>query len=555
MVALKIILGIIGGLGLFFFGFHITGRSLQNIASLSIKKGIEKLTKNVFMSTVVGFFITALVQSSSATTVFLVNFINAGLISLMNSMGIIFGANVGTTITVQFISLNLDQYVFPAIGLGAFLKLFSKKRSLNMSGDIILGFGLIFLGIVVMKNSVVPLENSGMFQELLGHTSNGTLLGIILGVTISALTAALMHSSAATLAIVIALSSIGAFKDLRDIIPLILGAKIGTCITGFIASIRSNRDGKRVALAHFMFNLTETVLTLLLLSYVVDIIKLTSSDISRQIANAHTATSIMTAIICIPFAGIFVRIVRRIIPVKDDEDESRNLFDVRLLENPTIAIASVKHALLRMANIINRMLHLSCDGIINDKYQSSAFIYDLEKNIDQLQVYSFTFIMEVSKLELSGYQALVLNSYREMTNDFERIADHVENIVENTEYTRKVACCLDKSSVDLITKTKDYLTTQYELIYKTFMDDNPELATAIISSSKKDEKYMFKANTIKLNQRIKSGEISAEQGMLLVDIMYNMQRISYHMRRVLYSILRIHQKYDDSEYSDLDDQI
>ncbi|MFH1223424.1 MAG: Na/Pi symporter, partial [Pseudomonadota bacterium] len=219
MVTFLILLGLFGGLGLFFYGFHITGKSLQTIASLSIKKSIEKLTKNVFMSTVVGFFITALVQSSSATTVFLVNFINAGLISLTNSMGIIFGANVGTTITVQVISLNLDQYVFPAIGLGAFLKLFSNKRSLKMFGEITLGFGLIFLGIIVMKNAVLPLQSSGVFQNLLSHTSSGTLIGIATGLALSAITAALIHSSAGTLAIVIALSSIGAFTDIRQVIP------------------------------------------------------------------------------------------------------------------------------------------------------------------------------------------------------------------------------------------------------------------------------------------------------------------------------------------------
>jgi len=543
MVALKIILGLVGGLGLFFFGFHTTGKSLQNVASLTIKKGIERLTKNVFMSTVVGFFITAVVQSSSATTVFLVNFINAGLISLTNSMGIIFGANVGTTITVQFISLNLDQYVLPAIGLGAFLKLFSNKQSLKTAGEIILGFGLIFLGIIIMKDSVTPLESSGLFQELISRTSTGTLIGIALGITIGAITAAVLHSSAATLAIVIALSSIGVFKDLRDIIPLILGAKIGTCITAFIASIRSNRDGRRVAVAHFMFNLTETVLTLLLLTYVVDIIKLTSTDIARQIANAHTATSIMTAIICIPLAGVFVKIVRWVIPVKEHEDESRNLFDVRLLETPTVAIKSVKNAILRMGKIISSMLNLSCDGLINNKHDSSRYIFNLEKNIDQLQVYSFTFIMQISKLELSGYQALVLNSYREMTNDFERMSDHIENIAENENYSK--VCCLDKSSVELIARLKGYIVKQYESIYKAVSDDDADLAASILESSKRDEKDMFRDHIININQKIKNGETPSEQGMLLVDIIYNMQRISFHMRRVLYSVLRINQRYND----------
>ncbi|MFH1223682.1 MAG: PhoU domain-containing protein, partial [Pseudomonadota bacterium] len=300
---------------------------------------------------------------------------------------------------------------------------------------------------------------------------------------------------------------------------------------------------KRVAMAHFMFNLMETILTLVLINYVVDIVKLTTPNFARQIANAHTATSVMTAIICIPLTGVFVRVVRWIVPVEKNEDESKNLFDVRLLETPSVAINSVKHAIIKMGGMIYSMLKMSCDGIVNKNYKNASHIYELEKNIDQLQGYSFNFIMQVSKLELSGYQALVLNSYRELTNDFERISDHIENIAENSEHSK--VCCLDQNSLALVEKLRDHLVNQYTSTYKALSDDDADLASRILESTKQDEKEMFRAHTIEVNQKIKTGEIPAEQGMLLLDLIYNMQRISFHMRRVLYSILRINQRYND----------
>ncbi|HOW17002.1 MAG TPA: Na/Pi symporter, partial [bacterium] len=176
--SINVILGIFGGLGLFMYGFHITGKSLHNFVSFRFRNLLERLTKNVFMSTIMGFFMTALVQSSSATLVFLINFIDAGLISLSNSMGVIFGANIGSTITVQVISFSLERYVIPAIGLGAILKLFAKKRSLKMFGELVLGFAIIFLGIMIMKDAVTPLKEYAFFREFMSLSAQRSLYGM-----------------------------------------------------------------------------------------------------------------------------------------------------------------------------------------------------------------------------------------------------------------------------------------------------------------------------------------------------------------------------------------
>ncbi len=544
---LTIFFGLIGGLGLFFYGFHVCGKALQNIASFSFRRGLEKLTKNVFLSLLVGFFITAMVQSSSATTVFLVNFINAGLISLTNSMGIIFGANIGTTVTVQIISFNLDQYVFPAIALGAVLKLFFEKKAIKTAGEIILGFGLIFLGIIVMKGAMIPLKDSGTFMELIASVTGSGLKSIILGFAISAITAALIHSSGGTLAIVIALAYTGIFTDLRQVIPLILGAKIGTCATAFLASIKANRDSKRVALAHFIFNLLEATITFSLMTYFVQLIQMSSPNIVRQIANAHMASSIVTALLCIPFTKMIVAMLYILIPVLNDEKDNPNLFDVKALETPSVAIQSVKKSLLKMGDTISEMLKISCDGVLECRYETTPKVFRMEAQIDQIRLHSFDYVMEISKHELSGYQALVLNSYREITNDFERMADHVENIIDNAVYKKREKCDLDKASIETIKRIRDHITKQFEEVYVALENEDADLATDILRKSKKDEKTMYKFNTVAINQRIKKGEVHPEVGMLLIDVIYNFQRISYHMRRVLYSILRINQRYDDEK--------
>ena len=536
----------LGGLGLFFYGFHITGKALQRNASFKFKKLLDKLTSNVLMSTILGFLVTIVIQSSSATTVLLVNFINSGLISLVNSFGIIFGANIGTTITVQIISFNIDQYVMPAIGLGVMLKLFSQRDNLKNLGDIILGFGIIFLGIIVMKDAVTPLQDSGFFNNFLASVTDGGFNGMLLGLIVSASIAAIIHSSAATLAIVIALSATGIINDINTAIPLILGAKIGTCVTSFLASVEANRDAKRAAMAHFVFNIVEIVLVLSFLPYFVELIKITSSNITRQIANAHTISSIATAAICIPLTKPIARLLQLIIPIKEDEKTSYNFFDPKLLETPSIALNSVKQALLRMGGMTAKMLKTSCDGFIKNDFRDFKTVYKLEKEVDLMQANISSYIMEISKVELPGYQALILNSYRESTNDFERISDHIENIADSVSYTKMQKKSLDDYSIESISRIKARLLNHYQEVYTAFSETNTELAEKLLAS-KTEDKEMYRDYTVRINQKIIKGKISAENGMLLVDVIYNLQRISYHMRRILYSVLRISQKYEHEE--------
>ncbi len=545
--SINVILGIFGGLGLFMYGFHITGKSLQNFVSFKFRNLLEKLTKNVFMSTVMGFFMTAVVQSSSATMVFLINFIDAGLISLANSMGIIFGANIGSTITVQVISFSLEKYVIPAIGLGAVLKLFAKKRNIKILGELILGFAIIFLGIMIMKDAVTPLKEHPFFKEFMTLSAERSLYGMGLGFLISILLTSLIHSSSATLALVIALASGGMIPDLTSAVPLILGAKIGTCMTAYLASFAAKRDAKRAALAHFMFNIIEAVLTVVLLRQLISLVEYSSSDIVHQIANMHTLTSIVATILLIPFTKLFAKMLNTIIPVKEYEQGDSPVFDIKLLNTPTVALSSVKNAIIKMGSLTKEMLQIAFKtSSIKDMGQTYR-AYEMEKEIDRMQVNSFNFIMEISKSELSGYQALVLNSYREIINDFERIADHTENILDNSSYSKLEKLNLDTYSCITLDKFQKHMIEEYNNVYKAFNEDDPDLAEYVLNNNKRTEKDMYKEQILEINNKMKKGELSADNGIILMDLIYNMQRMSYHLRRILYSVLRIHKRYDNLE--------
>ncbi len=545
--SINVILGIFGGLGLFMYGFHITGKSLQNFVSFRFRNLLEKLTKNVFMSTVMGFFMTAVVQSSSATMVFLINFIDAGLISLANSMGIIFGANIGSTITVQVISFSLEKYVIPAIGLGAVLKLFAKKRNIKILGELILGFAIIFLGIMIMKDAVAPLKEHPFFKEFMTLSAERSLYGMGLGFLISILLTSLIHSSSATLALVIALASGGMIPDLTSAVPLILGAKIGTCMTAYLASFAAKRDAKRAALAHFMFNVIEAVLTVILLKQLISLVEYSSSNIVHQIANMHTLTSIVATILLIPFTKLFAKMLNTIIPVKEYEKGDSPVFDIKLLNTPTVALSSVRNAIIKMSSLTKEMLQIAFKtSSIKDMGQTYR-AYEMEKEIDRMQINGFNFIMEISKSELSGYQALVLNSYREIINDFERIADHTENILDNSSYSKLEKLNLDTYSCITLDKFQKHMIEEYNNVYKAFNEDDPDLAEYVLNNNKNTEKDMYKEQILEINDKMKKGELSADNGIILMDLIYNMQRMSYHLRRILYSVLRIHKRYDNLE--------
>jgi len=324
----ELIFGMMGGLGLFLYGMQLLSDGLQKATGDKIQRILEFLTNKPVMGVVTGALITSIIQSSSATSVITIGLVNAGLLSLKQAVSVIAGANIGTTVTAQIVSFRLEQYALPAIGIGFIINFLAKRKSYKYFGQILLGFGILFLGLYTMSHAVRPLRNYAPFLDLLVNIYHNPLLGI----AVAAIFTAIIQSSSATTAIVIAMSIQGII-GIESAIPLILGSNVGTCFTAVIASIGSSITGKRVALSHLFFNIGGVVLFLLFIDKFAHLVSFTSSSIPRQIANAHTIFNIINAAILLPFLSLFVKLIVKLLPGEEIIIKKGPLYLNRQLRN------------------------------------------------------------------------------------------------------------------------------------------------------------------------------------------------------------------------------
>ncbi len=302
-----IIFGTVGGLGLFLYGIHIMSDALQKVAGDKMRKILGIITNKAFFGLLAGAGITSIIQSSSATTVMVIGFVNAGLMTLKQAVGVIFGANIGTTITAQLIAFKITHYVLPIIGIGFALHFFSKKRMPKQVGMVIFGFGLLLLGLSIMTDTVRFLRSSQAVEDIFVNFSRTPILGVLAGMIVTVI----VQSSSATVGITMALG-MGGLIDINAAIPLLLGDNIGTCVTGMLASIGTNVGARRAAVAHVLFNITGTAIVLLLLPAYKALVMYTANDIGRQIANAHTLFNVINAFLFLPFTGAYARLMGKI---------------------------------------------------------------------------------------------------------------------------------------------------------------------------------------------------------------------------------------------------
>ena len=335
-----IITGLLGGLGMFLYGMEMMSDGMKMTAGDSMRAILEKLTSNRFIAVFIGAFVTMVIQSSSATTVMLVSFVNSGLLNFVQALGVVLGSNIGSTVTAQIVAFKVTDYALLLIAAGSVMALFAKKDTVKHLGFVILGFGLLFYGMKVMSDTMKPLRTDPMFNSILTSFEN-PFLGILAG----AIFTALIQSSSATTGIVITLASGGSIT-LEAGIPLILGANIGTCVTAILAGLNASRDAKRVAIGHVTFNIIGVLLFCFWIPYFADFIAQTSDNVPRQIANAHTIFNIMATIIFIPFTPFISKTIIRYFP---DKEELRNIeqpailnLDEKVLNPPGAAINSAQ---------------------------------------------------------------------------------------------------------------------------------------------------------------------------------------------------------------------
>ena len=541
---------LLGGMAVMLFGMHIMGNNLERVAGSNLKKLLGKMTSNRFVGVGVGATVTGIIQSSAATTVMLVGFVNVGLMTLTQATSVIMGANIGTTITAQMLSLtgvgfDAAAYASFIAGIGAILGMFVKNDKLNKIGYILMGLGMIFLGLEIMSMSVdkiIYYENENGERVLkdifaaIFQKDHFPLLLIVIGMVFTAL----IQSSSAVTGILIALSSALKFQNA---VFIILGSNIGTCVTALLSSIGTSTNAKRTAVIHLLFNVFGSLIFLAPLWIWGDqiysfMLTISGPSAERQIANFHTLFNLITTIILLPFTKQLVFLAKKIVRGKKNEEDNPlcvKFIDERLLETPPIAVNNTKKEIVRMANIARENIDLAVAMLLEGKFENSVDIKSNEEIINFLNKSIASYLTALSGKDLTLKDEKKVGSYYHVITDVERIGDYAENIMEYATRLRDEGMSLSqeaKSELVDVTNTVDLL---FEASIKSFDErDTAMLATVDVLEESIDQANIdLEAKHI---DRLKKGLCTPQVGSIYLQTISNLERVGDHITNIAFSI-------------------
>ena len=418
-----------GGLGLFLFGMKLMGDGLEMAAGSKLRGMIERLTKNKYMGALVGLVVTAVIQSSSATTVMVVGFVNAGLMNLAQAVGVIMGANIGTTVTGVMIAINLTAIAPIAVLIGVVMISFIKRNSVKHIGQIIAGFGILFMGMKMMSTAMEPLSESEVFTSLMTSFSN-PLLGVLVGLVFTAI----IQSSSASVGVLQALGAAGAIT-LPSAIYVIYGQNIGTCVTALISSVGTSKTARRTAVVHLMFNVFGAILFIvisMLFPFAELVQRIAPGSVMAQISIVHVIFNIVCTAIMLPLSSLLVKVACKVIPGSDPVKSSNSLayLDARILSTPPVAVAQLFKEVDRMGQLAKETLGMAMDALITQDNTKVDQIYENENTINFLNRGIAEYLVKINGLDLEDYDRQALGSMYHVISDMERIGDHSENLCE-----------------------------------------------------------------------------------------------------------------------------
>jgi phosphate:Na+ symporter len=551
-----LIFGLVGGLGLFLFGMKIMSEGLQKVAGDRMRKILAALTNNRIIGTLVGLAVTAIIQSSSATTVMVVGFVNAGLMSLVQSIGVVLGANIGTTVTAQIIAFKITKFALPAIGLGTGLKLFSRSRKWMYIGEVILGFGILFFGMQIMKDSFGPVKGSEELRNLLLLIGDNHLLGVLIG----AIMTVIVQSSTASIGITLALASSG-LLTFEASVAIILGENIGTTITANLAAIGTNLAARRTAFAHFLFNFIGVGYMLLLFPFFMNFVSsITPGDadfmvqtqqqaeslgaalgdkpfIARHIANTHTLFNIVNTIIFLPLVGVLAKLTTLLIRGREEEMEFHlKYIDNRVLNTPPIALGQAKSETRRMAQIALEMLDETALFLQDQDEKRISGLEKKEDIVDMLQKEITDFLVALSQKSITLETSKSIASMMHMVNDLERVGDHCENLwrLGRRKKDQKVAF----SDVGMAEIAELAETCRKFLSFVLAAMERGDL-TILEKAHHMEETIDELEENLRNNHitRLNTGECAVLPGLIYIDMLHNFEKIGDHTFNVAEAVI------------------
>ena len=537
-----IIIPFVGGLGMFIYGMQIMAQGLENAAGSKMKALLEALTRNKLMGVMLGALITAVIQSSSATTVMVVGFVNAGIMNLSQAMGVIMGANIGTTVTGWLVSsVEWAKFLSPsnlapiAIMAGVIVMLTGSRRSTKDLSSIIIGFGILFVGISTMSSAVSPLQESEAFRSLFVTLGHNPFLGIIAGAVVTAV----IQSSSASVGILQSLAAAG-LVPFNAAVYIIMGQNIGTCVTAIMSSIGAKKNAKTAAIMHLLFNIIGTIIFSVLAIVLFKVVFVEAGDgviTQTQISTVHTIFNVGTTILLFPFSDLIIKLARKL--EKEDEnteDESRVLLDDRMLETPGIALQSALSEVSRMGSIVLRTVDKAIDVIFTKDYQKILEIKEEEDTVDRLCSGITNYAVKLSSLSLNEKEHHEVACILQTLSDIERISDYCENISEFAEtLTERKAVFTDVGRAEL-KEMAEVCAESFRYALEAFVENDKEKAMKVIEKESQADDLEIKLRTGHM-QRLANNQCNTDAGIVYLDALVALERISDHSRNIAEEVL------------------
>lgn len=530
---MDIAIPVFGGLGLFIYGMNMMGDGLQKLAGDRLRRLIEVLTNNRLMGVIVGTVVTMIVQSSSATTVMVVGFVNAGLMSLSQAVGVIMGANIGTTITAQLIAFNISDYAPIAVGIGVIIWLASSQKRRKDTAEILIGVGILFIGMDMMSSGLKPLAEVKAFTDIMSNLNN-PIIGLLVGIIMTTV----VQSSSASIGVLQALAGEG-MLTINMAFPILFGDNIGTTTTTLISSVGANRTAKRAAVIHFLFNVIGTIIFMLVLRIPIQIIveQISPYDVKRQIANAHTLFNVINVIIQFPFAKFLVLIAEKFISGADITDLDATIYlDTRIIESPGIALGQVKKEIIRMGDLVTDNLRICKDALINNEFHGIDKVFDTEQLINKIEKEITEYLVLISGESLSNKQRAIINNYLYTVDDIERAGDHLENIIELAEYKKQHSLAFSEVAIKSLNEMFDKCEEVLLTTIKAFETGDKGIANEVLELEEEVDAIERRSRAEHMD-RLRRMECMTEPGVLYLDTLTNLERVSDHSFNIALYVL------------------
>ena len=538
----SIIIPFVGGLGMFIYGMQIMASGLENAAGNKMKTLLEALTKTKLLGVLLGAFITAVIQSSSATTVMVVGFVNAGIMNLTQAMGVIMGANIGTTITGWLVSAGeWADFLKPstlapiAIAIGVVVMLTGKRKTSKDVASIVVGFGLLFVGISNMSDAVSPLKEVPAFTNLFVTLGGNPFLGILVGAGVTAI----IQSSSASVGILQSLAAAGLIP-FNAAIYIIMGQNIGTCVTAMMSSMGAKKNAKTAALMHLLFNIIGTIIFSIVAIAFFTIVNPAwgQGNISQtQISTVHTAFNIATTVLLFPLSDWIIKLAKKISGVNDEVEEANRVsLDERMLQTPSIALQATISEVGHMGNIVKETMDVAENVLFTQKAEDITKLKEDESVVDKFTSVITEYTIKITSLQISEKEHAQATRLIQVVNDIERISDYCENISEYAQEMAEKKLYFSEMAQAEMKEMIQICFDSYKYAMDAFMEENKEKAVKAIEKETLADELEIKLRS-KHIKRLTNNECNTEAGIIFLDMLVCLERISDHARNIAEEVL------------------